>query len=137
VAEPIHSVLSFLTTHREPEREGRTYAHLTRDPDLAAKSGCLGAKIKGRLLSCTDLDLPVPNADVKAWLREGRWPLEDSAVVEGKSRSVPRATNCHIVELPVGEWAPEMCAAVRERMDAVAPSDEHDWYTSNIHSLRY
>jgi hypothetical protein len=90
----------------------------------------------GRLLPCTYLDLPRPHADVKAWLREGRWALKDSAVVEGKSRSVPRASNRHIVELSVGERATEMCAAICERMDTTTPSDQHDWYTSNIHPLR-
>ena len=37
------------------------------------------------LPSCPYLDLSGLNADVKTWLREGRWPLKDGAVVEGKS----------------------------------------------------
>ena len=96
-----------------------------------------GHRLRDWLPSCPYLDLSGPNADVKTWLREGRWPLKDGAVVEGKSRSVPRASNRHVVELSVGERATEMCAAVRHRMDTMAPSDEDDRYSPNVHPLRY
>ena len=45
----------------------------------------VGHRLRDWLPSCPYLDLSGPNADFKTWLREGRWPLKEGAVVEGKS----------------------------------------------------